>query len=426
MTTPLTAEDVALSSSVYWSHGDNVLATEGLVSQPYSLEALRAELNWFSLFAERICILDICLLNNPLLRELILGHGYDRLLREAVIVPLLRTRAADFRELHDQTIDDAGAFVRPHSVEYAEILDANKRIELAVQHQAAYEDLPSSFERTLLDPAFLKAAGLASIEPSLRRYLRSERPSTENAPLRRSDFFFFADRASASGQPAIAGRLKLLSSAIYNLSYAQSLQLQPALLPAYADALLRTVSDAADADLFAGGLSSATVLDRVDIHLDRVATLTPEEVVELRKHGAKYFSAAAAAARDRESPELRRRVAEELDSYLHALKNELALLAGGRSERYRRAQSQLRLVERTSHLGGIAVGILSSVAGAGILQGALVSMIWSVGTIFASKRLDASRDRMERTTRQAWDRSIQSLNDRVSAGEAGAGGRPEF
>jgi hypothetical protein len=419
------------ASSVFWSHGDNVLADPTLITVPYRDSAFKAELNWFALFFEHLCVIDICLLNHPILRRLIMHAGYEQFIRGGVIVPLLRSKVANFVELHATTVADPEAFVKPVDLSYAEKLDAAKGLEIAVHSEAAVSDMPERFIGTILNREAMNAGGMGHLYDPMYEYLRQKGLIANPAGLRRSTFFFFAENLVAPRDKALAARFKQLSSAVYNQSYAESLGLRPALLSQYLD-ILQSLDPAGREWLgVTRQPAAADVLDRIDLVPEDVSSLSPEQILELRALGRHYFGLArhvsAAPPSDEPPLTLIDELQHALDLYLHAVKNTIALWGTGRSGHHRRLHRQSVLYKYGSAAGGIAAGIAVSAAGGALLASAGMGLLTTVGALFLTDRADAKERVDAALARQEYDRSIKVLNKETASGHALArGDRPRF
>ena len=119
MAKKLSSRSLARSLTLYWSHGDDVLWSEGSAPGAYNPDQLQALLNLYSLFSERLAVLDICLLNNQSLAELLVRRGYSQFLTDGVIVPILRDSVRSFEELQIQQGQDTTQYTRPSNPDWS-------------------------------------------------------------------------------------------------------------------------------------------------------------------------------------------------------------------------------------------------------------------------------------------------------------------
>lgn len=350
MTRKLSKIDVAKSSSVFWSHADNVLSSGAMVRLPYTKEDLRLLLNFHSLFSEHLCVLDICLLYNDQLRELIMYEGYDALLSNTILVPMLRSSVKNFEELEYQSRVDQTTYSpleKAKAQPYAKFLDEKVSAILPTEHKYFRDVLSENFENSLLNSHFLRAANLSPIETYLLKYINAYRERWRTDELRRSVFFFFADELAKAGHPRYAARVKWLSSAVYNNTFKDPLNLRPSFPHTYSEAVLKIMIHDKNALRLDAEYSEEDPFDEVSLSPPDLRLLTARDIVEMHKNSEakSYFKKAKRAAGESEPFKASKELREGLSLYWPSLAVEISSIGTGRRKARSRVQNMLRLVK---------------------------------------------------------------------------------
>lgn len=418
MTRKLNKKDVGRSSSIFWSHADDVLSSGACVRLPYTKEDLHCLLNFYSLFAEHLCVIDITLLYNNLLRELVMYEGYDALLSNSIIVPMVRGSVANFEELEYQSRLDETTYGAPDKAitqPYAGFLDEEVSTILQTDHKYFTEALTENFENSLLNSPFLRATGLSPIERKLQKYVETYFKKYDTEKLRRSVFFFFADELVKAGHPKYATRVKWLSSAIYNNTFTDPLNLRPAFPDTYAEALLKILIKDEDAQRLHVKYSETHFLDEIPLEADDIRFLTALDIIKIRKtHEAKvYFKKSKRAARESVPFKAAKELEDGLAQYLPSLVAEISSIGTGRRKKRVRIQNKLRLV-KWSGLGGFSgLGLTSLLAGAGpIAWGAFgFGLIWMLAGTSLESKIWAHAKKEDLSAYEQWNRMKRSLGE---------------
>jgi hypothetical protein len=412
----ISPHDIDLSSSLFWSHGDNILTSNLVTKKPfYTKERLKALLNLYALFSEHLCILDICLLNNESLRKLIMYDGYNLLLSNSIIVPMLRSSIGSFYELEYKNRVDSQAYVRRNKnivQPYADFLDEQSSAILITPQNYFDEVLTENYENSLLNSDFLRNSDLSHLEHELKDFMQRHFSKGKTLELRRSAFFFFAEALLKAGRTQDAARVKLLSSAVYNNTFTFPLNLRPAFPNNYVAALRRIVEPSLLQSASAPKFREMELLDEVPLSPADVSALTPDILLNLRKtREAKiYFEEIQKAAQMGEAETASKQHSEALITYSRMLATEIALIGTGRRPRRDSKQRRLQVVRWGGFLGGIVIGIGSRVLTPGDATGLVLGLLWSFGSFFSQPYLREKVQREERLASEQWWRMKESLN----------------
>jgi len=410
-------KDVERSSSVFWVHGDNVLSATWGTRVPYSKEELRLLLNFHALFAEHVCVIDTCLLHNDPLRELIMYDGYDALLSNSILVPMLRSSVNNFDDLEYQLRHSGRyglldtAIARP----YASFLNENVSAILPTAQEYFEDVLTEDFEASLLNSDFLVAAGLSPIEVDMLEYTKAYRKKSGREELIRSMFFFFADELAKRGHPRYAARVKWISSALWNNVFITRLDLRPALPDTYSEALLKRLATERDALRLQAEYVNAYPFENTSIDLDDFRCLDARSLLAIRKtsEAKSYFKGARQAARESDPLKASKQLAEGLESYLPSLMAQVAAIATGRQIKGSHLQNRLRLIKWGGLGGNWGIGLANLLLDARPIAWATfgAGLIWVLGSSLFSMR-ESKRARNELLlTCQQWEAMKKSQGE---------------
>lgn len=411
----LSKEDVAKSSSVFWSHADNVLSSTTMVRLPYTKEDLRLLLNLHSLFSEHLCVLDICLLNNDPLRELIMYEGYDALLSNSILVPMLRSSVKNFEELEYQSRVDKttyGMLQKEKAQHYGKFLDDEVSTILPTKHEYFKEALTENFENSLLNSGFLHATGLSQIETKLQKYVKTYLKRWGTNGLRRSVFFFFGDELTKEGHPQYAARVKCLSSAIYNNTFTNSLNLKPSFPHTYSEILFDVLTPDKKALRMDTKYSKADQYNEVSLGPADLQVLTANDIIKIRKtNGAKsYFKKAKRAAQESDSFKAREELKDGISLYLPSIGAEISSIGTGRRKKRSRMQNKMCLYKWTNVAGGSGIALGTPFAGSGpILWGTIIfGIIWCLASYSIGFKLSEDIRKEDLSAYEQWKRIKES------------------
>lgn len=221
-------------TSFYWAHFDNVLATGQMSRRPFSKGLFRRWLNFSALFAQEIVAPGICIYKHKIAKHLMMKDGYDFLLEDGVLVPLLPKDAASFTELDYADRHDATSYrVKQDEkvIEFTQFLDTKSRLIVVFDGEEYRKELTENFEETLLMSSYLKQPLFNNLSKDILRSVREH--SIGQDLLRRSSFFFTGDRIAKVS--AEAGReIKRRASQIYHNTFADHISLRAWLPETYA------------------------------------------------------------------------------------------------------------------------------------------------------------------------------------------------
>jgi hypothetical protein len=404
----LSKEDVAKSSSVFWSHADNVLSSNAMVK-----EDLRLLLNLHSLFSEHLCVLDICLLNNDPLRELIMYEGYDALLSDSTLVPMLRSSVKNFEELEYQSrVDETtyGMLQKEKAQHYGKFLDDEVSTILPTKHEYFKEALTENFENSLLNSGFLHATGLSQIETKLQKYIKTYLKRWGTNELRRSVFFFFGDELTKEGHPRYAARVKCLSSAIYNNTFTHSLNLKPSFPHTYSEILLDVLTPDKNALRMNTKYSKADQYNEVSLGPADLRVLTANDIIRIRKtNGAKsYFKKAKRAAQESDPFKSCEELKDGISLYLPSIDAEISSIGTGRRKRRSRMQNRMRLCEWTNIAGGSGIALGTHFAGGDPIGSIIFGIIWCLADSYIGSKLSEDIRKEDLSACEQWKRIKES------------------
>lgn len=380
------------SSSVFWAHGDSVLSTTRGTRIPYSKEELRLSMIYHALFAEHLCIVDACLIDNAPLIRLLMYEGYDVFLSNSILIPMLRASASNFSELQHKG-PTYRTVANPIGRAFANFLDKISPTILSTDDKYSTDVLSESYRKTLLHSDFLAKTGLQPIESDLRGYTEKYQTKYGTPRLRRSIFFYFADELAQKHHPKYAAKLKWLSSAIWNDAFLTDLDLRPAFPHTYSEAILKILSNERvpmhlEAEYTADVASEDFALTPSDLYC-----LNANNVLEIRrtKEAKCYFNKARQGAKENDPSKARKHLVEGLQSYLPILSQRVAEIATGKGDEFLHTRRMLRLMTFGGNLGGslsTGLGLVSLAAGSvalgwiGLGAGALV---WILGGFVEKK-----------------------------------------
>ena len=387
----LKPEDVSNSSAVYWGHGDNVL-TSDMVRTPYTHDDIQLLLNRYSLFAERVCILDICLLNNLALRKLLQSSKYDILLSEGILVPTLRSSVDSISELEFMNRRDDTAYVkldREMGEQYSQFLDAKAK-KILITDQAYYEQyLTKNLDEAFYDPELLRQFGLQSVIEEWHRFAGEYKARWNTENLRRSALFFFADELARKGHPQYAARVKLLSSGIYNYTFYSGLSLRPAMPTTYARDLSKRFAQNKEEDLTGSADSNFVDEEEFRIRNSDLVNLNPDEIVMLRrtKEAKSYFNSVRVASGESELSKAAKIERDALLLYLGRIQTEIGLKISGKKKIHTRKSLKLSLATYGGIGGSAALSLGTSVLSGSPALAAATSLTWGFGSFLIHRRI---------------------------------------
>ena len=394
-------------STIFWMHGDNVLSSR-FARRPYTTEELRRVLNYYALFAERLCILDICLLNNANLAKLVMRHGYDSFVSEGVLVPLLRSSVRNFEELELHFVRDPTAYgvldtalLRP----YAQLLDTLNPRALKTEQDFFSPVLSDNLHRAFTDLNLLRACGLNPVREEMTSFVGAYFKRHGQESLRRSAFFFLADEITGRGHPRYGQRIRLLSSAVYNNTFWVPLGLRPAFPHTFLDALLKMTSGSSQLGILEKPSEDLDPFGRIQLSLSDLDALTPPEVLEIRKKPeAREYLAGPPSLADSDAASALH--IDHLMAYLGRIQTETALAATGRTKMHRRAARSLAIAKWAAPAGGVLVALGNMSLGlAGPLPGIVAGLAWGFGNaFFVQPRLQRAKLRQEQLANEEWRR----------------------
>ena len=419
---------------MFWAHGDNVLSHTWGTRLPYSKEDLRLLLNLHSLFAEKLCVVDTSFLHNEPLRELIMQEGYDLLLSNSVLIPMLRTSVNDFEGLDYQLRHTGryGLLGETSARVYASFLNERVATVLPTKDEYFRDVLTENYESSLLNSDFLAEAGLLVIQKDLVEFTREYQKKFGSDKVWRSIFFFFADELAKRGHPRYATRLKWISAAIWNNMFLQSFDLKPALPHSYSEAIRQMLTREREALCLDIEHIEEDPFQNITITLNDVRHLTALDVLAIRKtnEAKSYFEKAKQVAQENDPFKARKLLLEAQELYLPSLSDQVAAIATGRSRKISSALRKLHIVKWSSTGGsiGIALATLASGGAPNISLAFLgAGIIWLVGGSLVESRL-RKRERKEiLLARQQWEamkRSQDELQPIINVSETREGKKP--
>lgn len=425
--------DLARSSAVLWAHGDNVLSSAWGARLPYTKEDLRLLLNLHALFAEKLCVVDSPLLHNEPLMELIMYDGYDALLTNSVIIPMLRTSVSDFDGLEYQLRQTGryGLLNQTRARVYASFLNGTVSTILPTKDEYFREVLTEGYEKSLLNSDFLDQAGLLTVQNDLLQFIKKCQKRYGSDKVWRSMFFFFADEL-AKGQPRYAARLKWISAAVWNNVFVQALGLKPAFPHTYSQAILEMITKEREALCLDTEYVEGDPLENSTLTLNDFQRLNARNLLDIRKtsQAKSYFEKAKQVAEESNPAKARKLLLEAQETYLASLSDQVASIATGKYEKIYDWRKKLRIVRWSGSGGSIGIALASLFAGGPpILSLALfgAGLIWVLGGNLAESKLSKTAEKEAFLARQQWEAIKRSQGEQrpiISVAQAIRGAKP--
>ncbi|MFL5384277.1 MAG: hypothetical protein ACJ8GN_17280 [Longimicrobiaceae bacterium] len=399
------------------AHTDSALQVVGL---PQTHDHLRIILNLFALLYEEVVTTDSVFLDNLPLRDLLIGKdrwdlGYDRMLREGVLVAALRDSSTSFRarleEMREQQLHasflhgaaDAREADERRALQegWAEFVDSAGRTEARYEGPVLGAGFTEGIEALFRDRTALVSLGLAPIAGTVRKRLDELRKETGGLILR-THLWEVAKTQDREAAQAIYRA----ASVIYHRNAAWHLGLDPA---------LPTQLKGADLSAWLEDVDSATrplrwnVEHEEEIHpalSPSVLSRVPYDVIA-HIRGTSAFAAyidetrKASALADLDQAEAVRRYA--LREYVAAIEEELALASRGRYWQHRDAVERRKLVKAVSTLGDVVLMIANGPFFGTTVQLVLwpIELAWYFGHRWLERRLGRREDDTMREARNA-------------------------
>lgn len=379
---PIDAKTAASRGAVYWPHADNILASPNQVRRPFTLEDTRGALNLHALLVERLCVAEMPFFYNQNLQSLLLRDRYSILLKENVIVPLLRRGVADFEELHKIAVagDPTMYEKQPHpTTAYAKFLTKTTSTAFHVNGREIRVELARRLEAAFTDSRTLRVFGLSAQAVPLARRMRKYRG--EHSFLRRSATFAFADEMQGLGYAREGASVKWLSSVIYHQVFADCLNLDTT-IPHPIGSGLRQLSLAHEANLtFTRKI--AAVHESI-LSIEDVRALQPEDISLLRKGAsARAYFQSAKELPPAPNEQVLRAHEQLLMSYLLDVVKVAEARRAGVVKKLRGLERRLSVFRWTARGGRVGIGIAAAARGLGVSVPWAVLGIGAVWTLVA-------------------------------------------
>ena len=401
------AADVRRERVFIGAHTDSALQVVGL---PQTHDHLRIVLNLFALLYEEVVTTDSVFLDNLPLRDLLIGKdrwdlGYDRMLREGVLVAALRDSSSSFRarleEMREQQLhasflhgaaDARDAEERRALQEgWAEFVDSAGRTEVRYVGPVLGAGFTAGIDALFHDRTALASLGLQPVADDVRRALDEYRREAGGLILR-THLWKIAESKNREGDTEAAQAIYKAASVIYHRNAAWHLGLDPA---------LPTQLKGADLSAWLEDVDSASqpIQWNIEYEEDIYPALSPPvlgripyDVIAHIREGSAFAAyigetRKASALDDLDQAEAVRRYA--LREYIAAIEGELALASRGKYWQHRDVVARRKVAKAVSTLGDVVLMIANGPFFGTTVQLILwpIELAWYFGHRWLERRL---------------------------------------